>query len=415
MNHSTQDSLVRIRSVLERALQLHVPYGYPRPTGGTPSAVICTLRVTEPLPSGSLNGLDLLASLSVLIIQRAERDGDRHSGQMAFPGGTAEARDASLEMTALRECEEEVGLGGDSLKVVASLPSLGTPSGFQIHPFVALLESQEGDEPELRLDRLEVASALWIRLADFLKEACYSNEFREVGGTKYPIHIYELRGHRIWGATAAMIHNLIDRLKILGGEDYALFNGPVVVCSDAASTHQAETGVAERLATKALVWLGCEPERAVLARKGRLPIWPEGFTGAITHKSGLATVVAGRTAEFESLGIDSETVLTVQAASEIRNSITRPSEEAVVASLGWRVEETLTLIFSAKEAVYKAVSARLGLDIGFAEIEITSIDSGRHAFRYRIRTESGEGRFQRNGKTIRTAVEIYSRRFLNRP
>lgn len=218
MIENSESTLSRAFSFLEDALRIELPYGYPRPSGGTPSAVLCLLRHLESHFTQPLNNRDWLLSLSVLVIQRAERDGDRHSGQMAFPGGTFETGDTDFIETALRECEEEVGLDRNQIRVVGAMPSLGTPSGFQIHPFLALLDAPGELEPALRLDSLEVASALWIPLAEFLKDGCYSSEFREVGGKKFPIHVYELYGHRIWGATAAMIYNLIERLKALSGD-----------------------------------------------------------------------------------------------------------------------------------------------------------------------------------------------------
>ncbi|NUO03749.1 MAG: CoA pyrophosphatase, partial [Saprospiraceae bacterium] len=63
--------------------------------------------------------------------------GDRHSGQISFPGGKYEAADGILMNTALREAHEEVGIAPEEVKMLGPLTELYIPvSNFLVHPFV---------------------------------------------------------------------------------------------------------------------------------------------------------------------------------------------------------------------------------------------------------------------------------------
>ena len=144
---------------------------------------------------------------TVLLTRRTESL-RRHAGEISFPGGRVEAADACGVSAALREAEEEVGLAPEAVQPLGLLDPYDTISGFRVLPVVATI----GPGAALRPDPGEVAEAFEVPLA-FLLDPCncerVEGEFR--GRVR---HYFQFRyaGHRIWGATAAMLVNLRQRL-----------------------------------------------------------------------------------------------------------------------------------------------------------------------------------------------------------
>lgn len=75
----------------------------------------------------------------LLYIRRVENDRDRHSGQVAFPGGRRDAEDKNAIATALREAKEEIGLQSDVVKVMMTLDDYVTSSSYRVSPVVAIV------------------------------------------------------------------------------------------------------------------------------------------------------------------------------------------------------------------------------------------------------------------------------------
>lgn len=141
--------------------------------------------------------------VNVLFTQRTAHLDD-HAGQISFPGGRVEAADASREETALRETEEEVGLGRGAVTLLGRLPDYEIPSGFRITPVVGWIEAPF----DLKLDAFEVESVFEAPLTHFLDAARYQRrEYRFRGRHRHYMAIpYE--GRYIWGATAGMLYAL---------------------------------------------------------------------------------------------------------------------------------------------------------------------------------------------------------------
>ncbi|MDX9875213.1 MAG: CoA pyrophosphatase [Spongiibacteraceae bacterium] len=151
--------------------------------------------------------------LETLMIQRAERRGDRWSGHMAFPGGLVDPIDRSPLAAALREADEEVGLDlpqqGDyitRLSDVVSLPQNGHRGRLIVSPFVFALADPE---PLLR-PNYEVAATLWVPL-DYLADHSNRQTMQWPGhhGT-VPYCLVEER--RVWGMSLRMLDELIQAL-----------------------------------------------------------------------------------------------------------------------------------------------------------------------------------------------------------
>jgi len=144
-----------------------------------------------------------------LIFTERRADLRRHAGEISFPGGRRDDDDESLQATALREAQEEIGLEPAAVELAGALPPTATfVTGYRIHPFVGLIPNPAalGLEPSPS----EVETLLTIRL-DALRDAYGMRRLVRRG---VPIHTptYAVDGHLIWGATARILGDLLDRL-----------------------------------------------------------------------------------------------------------------------------------------------------------------------------------------------------------
>lgn len=141
----------------------------------------------------------------VLFTKRAE-DLTDHPGQMSFPGGGREPEDADLLATALREANEEVGLGPDEADVVGRLDDIRTITDYQVRPFVARIPDRE----YVPSDR-EVAEVAVLPVDGLTDPANYESERRDhphYGEIR--LHFFDVGGYTVWGATANMLVQLLE-------------------------------------------------------------------------------------------------------------------------------------------------------------------------------------------------------------
>jgi enterobactin synthetase component D len=155
---------------------------------------------------------------------------------------------------------------------------------------------------------------------------------------------------------------------------------------------------------------------AVLARgSAGEPIWPAGVTGSITHTDTMAAAVVARTADVASLGIDIEPVMGLTRAREIARVVAWPSEVAIARLPGFDRNGALTLVFSAKEAIFKCLYPLIGTRFGFHDVRVVSVDGLAGTFSVRlVKALSTDwhagvvvpGRFAVEGDTVYTAVAL---------
>jgi len=143
------------------------------------------------------------AGLTVLFTQRTTHL-KAHSGQVSFPGGRAEPHDATPELTALRETEEEIGLRPDAVEVLARLPDYCTRTGYCVTPVVGLLTPPLALSPDPR----EVAEVFEVPLSFLLDPRNHRRETREFQGRSVGFFAIPYGERYIWGATAGMVVNL---------------------------------------------------------------------------------------------------------------------------------------------------------------------------------------------------------------
>ncbi|HNZ91871.1 MAG TPA: CoA pyrophosphatase [Acidovorax sp.] len=160
----------------------------------------------EPAHASVLVPIVLREQPMVLLTERTAHL-STHSGQVAFPGGRADAQDASAADTALREAEEEVGLERRFVEVLGALPTYVTGSSFIITPVVALVQP----DCVLRPNPYEVADVFEVPLAFLLNPAHHQRHLFEWQGVRrewFSMPYQDGDKNRyIWGATAGMLRN----------------------------------------------------------------------------------------------------------------------------------------------------------------------------------------------------------------
>lgn len=140
-----------------------------------------------------------------------------HAGQIAFPGGRVEPGDADAVHTALREAHEEIGLPGERVEVIGTLPTYTTITGFVVTPVVGLIEPGAVWQP----DPNEVEEVFEVPLAYLMNPAHHQR--RGLVGPDGTHQFFAMpwvdpasqagREYFIWGATAAMLRNLYRFLQ----------------------------------------------------------------------------------------------------------------------------------------------------------------------------------------------------------
>jgi len=141
--------------------------------------------------------------LEVLLTKRANHL-RHHPGQISFPGGKAEPSDQNLIVTALRETEEEIGLKAENIQVLGQLKSYQTISGYNITPIVAFTK----ENANYQLDDNEVAEVFHVPLSHFLKREHHIEIPMYHLGKCHYVRFMPYQNYNIWGATAAILHDL---------------------------------------------------------------------------------------------------------------------------------------------------------------------------------------------------------------
>jgi 8-oxo-dGTP pyrophosphatase MutT (NUDIX family) len=146
----------------------------------------------------------------VAVLTERRADLRRHAGEISFPGGRQDHPDEDLRRTALREAEEEIGLDPDGVELVGALPPVGTfVTSYRIFPFVGLIGAGQSWTPQAT----EVEQVLELSLADLAG----GYESRRLIRKGVPIRTptYTVGDHLVWGATARIVQQLLERLAPL--------------------------------------------------------------------------------------------------------------------------------------------------------------------------------------------------------
>ena len=136
-----------------------------------------------------------------------------HASQIAFPGGKVEVIDEDLKATALRETHEEIGVHADKITVLRDFSSIYIPpSNFLVFPFLGIATT----ELEFTLQEEEVAGIIELPLVDFLDDKILDTITMKTSyANSVAVPGFRVDEHFIWGATAMMLSELKEALKMV--------------------------------------------------------------------------------------------------------------------------------------------------------------------------------------------------------
>jgi 8-oxo-dGTP pyrophosphatase MutT (NUDIX family) len=141
------------------------------------------------------------------VFTKRRDDLKRHAGEISFPGGRQDFPEEDLRTTALRETEEEIGLSRDDVEVVGALPPTGTfVTSYRIHPFVGVIKRGHEWTPQPS----EVEEVLELSLPALM--AGYEMQRLIRKGVPFKTPTYTVDSHFVWGATARIVEQLLERL-----------------------------------------------------------------------------------------------------------------------------------------------------------------------------------------------------------
>ena len=108
--------------------------------------------------------------------------------------------------------------------------------------------------------------------------------------------------------------------------------------------------------------------------KRRDPIWPVGYVGAITHSHGVAAALVGPQSHWQGIGLDVEHWIAPESARHLSSAILEPHETALLSNDDAIFAKQLTLIFSAKESVFKALNPVTGTSFYFHDASLVALN-----------------------------------------
>ena len=176
------------------------------PPGDAPAE----LPFGNPIPAAVLVALFEEAGEARVILTRRSDQLRSHTGEVSFPGGRLEPDEPAIA-AALREASEEVGLDPSTVEILGELSPLATLSSRSgITPFVGEL----GSRPPLHPNPAEVELAFDAGLNE-LVDVYRSEVWVMPERGEWPMHFFELPHDTVWGATARILHELLE-LVVLG-------------------------------------------------------------------------------------------------------------------------------------------------------------------------------------------------------
>ena len=179
------------------------------------------------IPEQDVAGLDVHGRVDAAVLVPVYRDGDgelhavftrrrddlrRHAGEISFPGGRQDVDEGEehLRQTALREAEEEVGLDPGAVTLAGGLqPTPTVVTNYAIYPFVGAIEADQ----VWTLSAEEVAEVLELSLRDVRDGYARRRLLRR--GVPFRTDVYIVGANLIWGATARIVADLLERLEPL--------------------------------------------------------------------------------------------------------------------------------------------------------------------------------------------------------
>ncbi|MEM7583578.1 MAG: CoA pyrophosphatase [Acidobacteriota bacterium] len=146
--------------------------------------------------------------LWTILTQRTETL-PHHKGQIAFPGGSLEPGEEFWE-AAVRETEEEIGIDRGKILPLGDLDEAETPSGFRIVPCVGAVPFPVETEP----NEAEIDDIFAVPLSAVANPTAVEDRVVLFDGKERELRIYHIGKRQVWGLTARILQNLLQRLGL---------------------------------------------------------------------------------------------------------------------------------------------------------------------------------------------------------
>ncbi len=203
--------------ILSKMICIYHPYGIKIRAVKTRFKKLLAARQKQPINDpGRIRSAVLIplyeeqGQYHIVFIKRTETV-KTHKGQISFPGGAMDRGDKTLRDTALRECQEEIGVRAEDVEVLGELDDeITTTSNYIVTPFVALIPWPY----RFTREKAEVAEILSVPVAALLDKTCLKKDIETLdGGIVVDSYNYHYKGRVIWGATARILHKLLDIIR----------------------------------------------------------------------------------------------------------------------------------------------------------------------------------------------------------
>ena len=178
----------------------------------------------SPYPEGMLDSNPQLAAVLILFLQkedgwhllfirRTEMPNDRHSGQVAFPGGRCDPLDPDVEAAALREAQEEVGVDPADVRILGRVQDMLTITNYRVSPIVGTIPWPYKFTPQAEeVDRIFSIPLEW--LADPKNYEVKMRGLQILGRDIPVIYFDKYVGELLWGASARITILLLEALGL---------------------------------------------------------------------------------------------------------------------------------------------------------------------------------------------------------
>ncbi|MDX1505312.1 MAG: 4'-phosphopantetheinyl transferase superfamily protein [Spongiibacter sp.] len=153
--------------------------------------------------------------------------------------------------------------------------------------------------------------------------------------------------------------------------DYGIYQPDNI--SQAVEKRQAEYFAGRYLAARAFARFGLD-NVTLRSNNKRGPVWPKGFVGSISHTDDFACCALARAEHYLALGIDAQAWISEESAPRLSRRILSPGEKTLLTESDVPLAEGLSLVFSAKESIYKAFHPHVQRFFGYREAELTALD-----------------------------------------
>jgi 8-oxo-dGTP pyrophosphatase MutT (NUDIX family) len=172
---------------------------------------------TRQIPLAALRPAAVLLPLfcrdgsDALLFTRRTESLRHHRGEISFPGGAAEAQDADLFATALRETEEEIGVAPASVEILGRLDDFVSVHDYHVTPYVGIIPPPV----DLQVDAGEIAALIELPLVALSDPAAWRSENWQHRGRAETVWFCAAGGQLVWGLTAAILRQFLRRTGML--------------------------------------------------------------------------------------------------------------------------------------------------------------------------------------------------------